>query len=260
MSSSPPVHPAAAEGYTWAANAYERGRPEYPEAAVDRLLEQLGIQTGSQVLDLAAGTGKFTKLLAPLGCRITAVEPVDSMREKLAAAVSGARVLAGTAEAIPLPDHSMDAVIVATAFHWFDGPKALAEIHRVLRPGGKLGLVWNVRDDSVGWVAELTRIMDPYQGSAPRYREGAWKKAFRGTRLFTPLQEEHFSFMQEGPPSMVVDRVMSVSFISALPEAERLKVRAEVESLLSVHPALKGRETVKLPGRTDVFWCSKVSS
>jgi SAM-dependent methyltransferase len=252
------VHPSAAQGFGRAADAYERGRPGYPEAAVARLVEVLGIGPGRAVVDLAAGTGKLTRQLLPSLADLVAIEPVASMRARLAAALPAVRVEAGTAEALPLPDGTADTVVVGQAFHWFDGPRALAEIHRVLRPGGGLGLIWNVRDESVPWVAELTGIMEPYRGDAPRYQSGRWREAFAASSLFRPLREHGFRHEQRGNRAMVRDRVGSVSFVASLEEADRAGLLAEVDELLDRHPALRGRATVTLPYRTDVFWTFRV--
>lgn len=164
---------------------------------------------GSVVVDLGAGTGKLTRLLEPTGTEIIAVEPVEAMRRALAAIVPRARVLGGTGETMPLHDASVNAVVAAQAFHWLDGDTALAEIHRVLRPRGRVGLIWNVRDESVDWVAELTEIIDPHSGDAPRYRTGAWREAFDRTLGFGPLNERRFRYEQAMTPDGVVDRVLS---------------------------------------------------
>ena len=252
------VHHSAAQGFERAADAYERGRPGYPEPAVAWLAEALGIGHGLAVVDLAAGTGKLTRQLLPFGAELVAVEPVAGMRARLATALPGVRVETGTAEALPLGDGVADAVVVGQAFHWFDGARALAEIHRVLRPGGGLGLIWNVRDESVPWVAELTRIIEPYRGDVPRYLSGRWREAFAATSLFQPLRQHSFSHAQRGDRAMVRDRMGSVSFVASLDEAVQAGVLAELDELLDNHPALRGRPTVTLPYRTDVFWTFRV--
>lgn len=247
------VHDIAARGFGAGADEYERGRPSYPAGAVALLAGELGLGPGATVVDLGAGTGKLTRLLVPTGARVVAVEPVAAMRAKLAEAVPLAEVLEGTAEAIPLPDGSADAAVAAQAFHWFDGPRALAEIARVLRPGGRLGLVWNVRDESVPWVRRLTEVIDPYEGGVPRYRTGRWRDAFAATAgAFGPLAERRFRNDQETDPDGVVERVASMSFVAALPEDERAGVLAQVRALVEeLGPG------VTLPHRVDVYWCSK---
>ena len=250
------IHEAAARGFARAADAYERGRPGYPPAAVGHLCEALGIGPGRAVLDLAAGTGKLTRLLVPTGAELVAVEPVGEMRAALVRALPGVTALASTAEDLPLAGDSVDAVVAGSAFHWFHGDETLAEIHRVLRPGGRLGLLWNVRDESVPWVAKLTAIMEPHRGSAPRYGSDAWKEAFRRTEAFSPLRCAEFRHVHRLEPEAVVARVGSVSFVAALPERERAAVLADVRALLAHDPATRGREVVELPYRTDVYWCS----
>jgi SAM-dependent methyltransferase len=250
------IHEAAARGFAQAVGAYERGRPGYPPDAVERLCEAVGIGPGRAVLDLAAGTGKLTRLLVPTGAVLVAVEPVEQMRAALARTLPEVTALAGTAEDLPLPDDSVDVVVAGSAFHWFRGDEALAEIHRVLRRGGRVGLLWNVRDESVRWVAELTEIMEPYRGDAPGYRSGAWKEAFAHTALFSPLRCEEFRHVHRLEPEAVAARVASVSFVAALSEGDRATVLARVRALLARHPATRGREVVELPYRTDLWWCA----
>jgi SAM-dependent methyltransferase len=155
------IHRWAAAGFGSAAEAYERGRPDYPAAAVAFLADRLGLGPGKTVVDLAAGTGKLTRLLATTGARVIAVEPVDEMR-----AFIEVEALAGTAEAIPLPDASADAVTVAQAFHWFRSEEALEEIDRILRPGGALALVRNRLDRSDPATDAFAAILDRYRSHA----------------------------------------------------------------------------------------------
>ena len=138
------------------ADEYARGRPGYPAEAIDWVLESA---PGGRVVDLGAGTGKLTRALVAPGRTVTAIEPLDEMRERLADDLPEVMTLAGSAESMPVPDASADAVFVAQAFHWFDPVPALNEIARVLTAGGMLGLIWNTRDDSEPWVAEFSRIL-----------------------------------------------------------------------------------------------------
>jgi SAM-dependent methyltransferase len=252
------IHQSAARGFALAPEDYERGRPMYPFAAVRRLVRELRIRPESAVLDLAAGTGKLTRLLAQLGADVVAVEPVDAMRQRLVETIPGVSARPGTAEAIPLEDESMDAVTVGQAFHWFDGDAALAEIHRVLRPGKGLGLIWNVKDESVDWVRLLAEIIEPYRGSAPRVASGAWKEAFERTELFTPIERARFAFVHATDTDTVVARVTSISFIAALDSVVREQVVAQVRELVATHPETRGREVFPLRYRTGVYWCQRV--
>ena len=250
------IHEAAARGFAQAAEAYERGRPGYASEAVEHLCGVLEIEPGRTVLDLAAGTGKLTRLLVPTGAELVAVEPVEEMRAALARALPEVIAVAGTAEDVPLSDAAVDAVVVGSAFHWFRGDEALAEIHRVLRPGGRLGLLWNVRDESVSWVAGLTEIMEPHRGAAPGYASGAWREAFGRTPLFSRLRHAEFRHVHRLEREAVVARVASVSFVAALSESDRADVLARVRVLLAGDPETRGREVVELPYRTDVWWCA----
>ena len=219
------VHRAAATGFARGVEAYERARPEYRPEAIAYLARELDLGPDRVVVDLAAGSGKLTRPLARLGCEVIAVEPVDEMR---AAIGDAARALPGTAEAIPLPDDSADAVTVGQAFHWFDGAAALAEIERVLRPGGGLALVWNRRPvESSELHSAISAIIAPYRGDAPAHASGAWRDAFAGREL----TEWTFAFAQTLDGDGLADRVGSTSFIAALEEGERSGVLERVRAL-----------------------------
>ena len=227
-----------------AAGAYERGRPPYPAEAIDWLLPP----GAARVLDLGAGTGKLTRQLAQRGLDVTAVEPLPGMREQLARAVPGVPVLAGTAEEIPLPDGSADAVLVAQAWHWVDPARAVPEVARVLVPGGQLGLVWNMRDDRADWVAQLSRILhDP--GESDGSRGGA---AIIGPP-FGPVQHRTVEWTHRLTRDQLLDMVASRSYIITMPAAERAEVLAAVRRLADSHPDLAGRAELDLPYRTECF-------
>jgi SAM-dependent methyltransferase len=252
----PEIHDAARRGFEQP-DAYVRGRPGYPAAAVERLVAETRIAPGRDVLELGAGTGAFTRELVTSGARVLALEPVDGMRARLVEAVPQAEVVQGQAERIELPDGSVDAAVVAQAFHWFDGERALREIARVLRQDGRLGLIWNVRDESVDWVAALGSILDEHADDAPRYGSGAWRAAFATTTDFGALHSASFRHVHRQTPEGVADRIGSVSYIAALPPAEHAAVRRQVAGLLASHPQTRGLELLDFPYRTDVHWCER---
>ena len=162
------------------------------------------------------------------------------------------------AEAIPLAGASADALVCAQAFHWFATEAALAEIRRVLRPGGRLGLIWNVRDESVDWVATITEIIAPYEGDAPRFSKGAWRQAFTG-QYFTELEQSSFAYQHVGTAKEVIlDRFLSVSFIAALPPHEKANVANRLRALIASHPALREREAIAFPYRTVAYRCTRL--
>jgi SAM-dependent methyltransferase len=249
------VWPVAHKGFGSSAQTYARGRPEYPSELLTWLRQDLKLAPNRTAIDLGAGTGKFTKLLVQTGANIIAIEPVDAMRTELAACVPGARTLAGSARAMNLQDGAADAVLCAQAFHWFANELAVVEIHRVLKPGGLLGLVWNVRDESVDWVAAITDIIAPFQGDTPRYNKGDWRRAFTGDR-FSALRETCVQYMHTGSPEkVIVDRFLSVSFIAALPADEKSKVTEKLRNLIAHHPKIRGCETISVPYQTHAYCC-----
>jgi SAM-dependent methyltransferase len=226
------IHPTAATGFARAAGAYDRARPEYPAGAIAWAAGRLGLGPASVVVDLAAGTGKLTRGLTDLGFEVVAVEPVDEMRAALERAAPDARAVAGTAEAIPLPDDSADAVTVGQAFHWFDGPRALAEIDRVLRPGGALALFWNRRDMGSPVHRAVSEIIEPHHRDEPRHRANAWRASFAGEEL----EEAEFAFAVTQDADALVDRVASTSFVANLPDAERARVLGRVREIAAAGP------------------------
>lgn len=254
------IHPVAADGYNKAITAdnYVKGRPGYPAEIKDWLKGTLGLRAGMCVVDLGAGTGKFTPFLIETGASVIAVEPVDALRDKLSHLFPNVETLAGKAESVALPDDSVDAVVCAQAFHWFANAQALQEIYRVLKPGGKLGLVWNHRDSRIGWVAQLNEIVNQFEGDAPRYHSGKWREAFP-FKGFGPLHEAHFSLGHTGTPKDVIfNRVRSTSFIAALPAETRNAMEAQIQALIASEPELRGQTTVTVPYETTAIYTAKV--
>ena len=253
------VHTAARQGYAKEAASYARGRPEYPPELAGWMRDVLGTSEGKRVADVGAGTGKFTKLLTQTGATVIAVEPVEQMRDAFATALPGVQVVPGSAQALPLEDASLDVIACAQAFHWFATTQVLDEFARALKPGGSLVLVWNVRDESVDWVAGITKLITPFEGDAPRFYKGDWKNPLPHP-AFTALEEASFRYEHTGPAeAVIVDRIMSVSFIAALPPERNAHVRSELQRLANDHPALRGKASVSFPYRTLAFHCRRVS-
>jgi MOSC domain-containing protein YiiM/SAM-dependent methyltransferase len=262
------IHPAAARGYAETADLYERARPGYPDDALAAIVEGLGLRAGRTMLELGAGTGKLTRRLAPAGGRIVALEPVAGMRAKLAAVVADATghdgdaevdIIDGTAEAIPLPNASVDGVVAAQAFHWFDAIRALSEVHRVLRPGGRFVLAWNRRDESVPWVKAIGDRIRTLAGDEPQVWDDRWPAALRRCALFEPWQQADFRQSHRLTRAGVLERVASVSFVAAAEPSAQAEVLADVEALLRDDPATAGREVIDLPYDTQVMWATRRS-
>lgn len=224
---------AHARSFGPVAGRYERGRPTYPAAAVDWLLPA----GARRVLDLGAGTGKLTRALLNRGVEVTAVDPSADMLAELRRVLPDVPALVGSAEAIPLPDHSVDAVVVGQAWHWVDPDRAVPEIARVLTPGGRLGLIWNVRDGRVDWVRRIGEILDDRM-SRPLAEVGP---------PFGTVETRDFPWTDRTGPDLLLDLVASRSYVILMRSDERAAVLAQVRQLLVTHPALVGRTEFGLP-------------
>jgi SAM-dependent methyltransferase len=236
------INPAAVHGFDAAATIYERARPGYPSEAVDFLVEATRARERGPVVDLGAGTGKLTKELIARGLPCIAVEPVAAMCGALATTLPGVHVVQAPAEAIPLADGVAGTVVVAQAFHWFDVPKATAEIHRILQPHGRFALLWYVRDTTVDWAAKLEAIVAPHEGSVriPRRHERARHLTPGPDLPFALIAEREFRHDHPMTPDALADRVSSVSYVASLPSEGRARVLQQVHDLVANHPDLQG--------------------
>ena len=252
-----PLHDYVSRGFGTTTALYERVRPEYPAEGIDILVRALGIRPGTVVLDVGAGTGKLTRALVPTGATLIAVEPLAEMRERLAENVPRAVPFAGTAEDMALRDGAAHAITVAQAFHWFDGDRALAEFHRVLAPGGRLGLIWNVRDRRVPWVASFDALVDAVDPDRPDHQNGKWRAALERSTQFGPLTQRDVESAQTLSPAEIVERAATVSSIAALDHPERERILDRFRELAATHPDIRGHERVRLPYITKIYWTER---
>jgi SAM-dependent methyltransferase len=231
--------------FSQVAGAYERARPGYPEEAV----RWLAGDEPADVVDLGAGTGKLTRALVVLGHRVTAIEPLPEMLEHLPEAAPGAFAILGTAEVIPLPDAFADVVTCAQSFHWFDHAVALPEIARVLRPRGRLALVWNTRDDRDPWTARLSAIIG---NETIRDREDF--PALLDSDLFGAIETMELTMEQRLDRATLLDLVLSRSYCAKLAPAEREPVLVQVAQL---YDEVAGPDGIRLRYRTECFCATK---
>ena len=239
MTSAPEGRQERSLSFGAQASAYERGRPSYPPEAVDWLLATGTGQPVRDVLDLGAGTGKLTSRLVERGLRVVAVDPITEMLDVLRESLPDTPALLGSAEQIPLDDDSVDAVLVAQAWHWFDPERAIAEVVRVLRPGGRLGLLWNVRDERLGWVKDFGRIVG---------LEHDWADATVDLPdPFIDVQTHQVEWTNYITPQALIDYVASRSYCITSPADVRTRTLDDVRQLLASHPALAGSQGIALP-------------
>ena len=250
MDAPPPANdarPLGRVGFESGSDIYERARPGYTDEVLSYLVERLPLDHRSHVLDLAAGTGKMTRQLRAASPHCVAVEPSPSMRAVFADSVGREAVMAGTAERIPVATRSMDAVVVAQAFHWFDNQVAVAEIARTLRPEGGLALVWNERDERDPLIAELVRI-SKWDSCQPYPVGKDFSTTIDQSGLFGPVTRRKFGWVQAVDRATFVDQVASRSYVQVLPDGERAALLDAVADLAATQD-----EPIAIPYITDVF-------
>ena len=238
------MNAVAATGFASAADAYERSRPSYAEDAV----AELGLS--GLIADVAAGTGKLTRFLLPFG-DVVAIEPVAEMR---AHAARLAPALGATAEALPLRDGAVDAVTVGQAFHWFDAPRALAEVARVLRPGGTLAMLWNERDNRAPWVEAVTTAIHACDPGTAYEKDVDWPAVVAASGRFTDVEVRTYEHDHPMDVDLVVERAMSTSYVAAGPAAQRARLADQIRSILD---GFEG--TFAFPHLTTAYVCSASS-
>lgn len=219
------VDDLAMRGFGLRAETYRQVRPTYHRLIIDEAVQAM---TDGVVVELGAGTGIFTAELFRRDVDVIAVEPVEAMREQLLDHAGSIDVRAGSAESIPVGSGSAGTIVAAQAFHWFDTAASMDEIARVLRPEGRLLTVWNVRDESVTWMARYTDIVDEYAGDTPRYRTMNWRRAIEADDRFTLVSETAMDNPQPTDADGVVARALSTSFIAASSSAVQERVVARI--------------------------------
>ena len=239
-------HPES-RGFERVADLYERARPEYPREAVDWLAERLDLRSSRIVLDLGAGTGKLTRGLLRTGAEVIAVEPGDAMRAELERALPGVQALRGSAEHIPLPEASVDAIAVGQAFHWFRFDEAIPELHRVLRSRGSVALVWNARDQESPLQREINELLAGFI-PAGRAVVGDSARRLAESPLFGPIEERRFQFVQNLDAEGLVNRLASTSFVAASTRAKQAEFGRQLRELAARYGGV-----VEFPYVTDVY-------
>jgi SAM-dependent methyltransferase len=239
---------AAANAFGPAAADYERARPSYPPESIEILRREIGVGVGARVCDLAAGTGKLTRLLVAAGADVVAVEPVPGMRDQLSEVLPEIEVLDGTAEAIPFGDGAFDAVTVAQAFHWFKFDEALAEIRRVLRPGGGLAILFNQRDERHAWVKTWNEVIEWHARRISYYQTTDWTDVL-GAGGFTGVGHSTVDWTQTLNRDLLASRVRSVSYIA---DASSAVQQDYVDKVLALTEGFD--ETFPLPYVTHVWF------
>jgi SAM-dependent methyltransferase len=220
------------------AREYELGRPEWPEELLDRVIADLELGAEAAVLDLGAGTGKLTRLLVPRFAQVVAVEPDDAMREVLEELVPQAESRAGSAEAIPLEHDEVDAAFSGEAFHWFASPKTVAELERVLRPGGALAIFWNIfldGDPPLGDEAEAVLDEAFRRGGSPglpRVLSGEWRAPLADSR-FGELREDELERVVVTDREGWIANMLSVSSIAHQPDEGRAALAERLRELVA---------------------------
>ncbi len=242
-------------GFTAGSEAYEKARPDYPDEARAFLTRTFGLGPGKTIVEIGAGTGKWTRQLCATGGRVIAVEPLPAMRRRLRQAVPGVRVVARRGERTGLPAASTDLVTVAQAMHWLDAPRALEEFRRILRPGGGVAVVYNERRESGVRGKRMKALLDSYRPKrAWEYTSGRWKWALREDAAFEPLRLFRFPNRQLFDKAGMKDRYRSISFISALPPGRRAAFFRKLDRLLDEEAARTGSRHYTIHYHGKIYW------
>ncbi|CAB1218999.1 class I SAM-dependent methyltransferase [Acinetobacter bouvetii] len=253
------LHPAAQKGFSSAAELYQQVRPNYPQDIVPWLAQQIQLNQNSKVIDLGSGTGKFLPYLQQLTSHILAVEPIPAMLEQLRQAYPEIQTLQASSEHLPILANSIDAVICAQSFHWFANLETLGQIHQVLKSEGHLTLIWNQRDVDIDWVKALADLIEPLEGNTPRYHSAQWKQVFEDQSLFQLANTAIFRQQHIGTVEQVVSkRLLSTSFIAAMPEHEQQRLKTQFEQIVLKYTGKQPQEEIAFPYITYAYDFKKI--
>ena len=254
------LHPSAQKGFSLGAELYQQVRPSYPPEIVVWLQDQLKVGENSTVIDLGSGTGKFLPFLLQTQAKVIAVEPVTAMREHLEQRYNTVECLQTSSDQLLVKDESINAIICAQSFHWFSNIETLTEMHRVLKPSGHLGLIWNQRDINVDWVQALADEIAPFEGDTPRYHSEKWKQVFEQQQLFQFNGLQTFQLKHTGTVEQVVSkRLLSTSFIAAMPEHQQQQLKARFEQIVFDFTGQTAQDQIDFPYTTFAYHFQKIA-
>lgn len=255
------LHPSAAKGFGSGAELYQQVRPSYPQEIAIWLQDRLQIGESSTVIDLGSGTGKFLPYLIQTQAKVIAVEPVAEMLQQLQQAHPTVECVQAFSDQLPLQNESVDAMVCAQSFHWFSNIETLTEMHRVLKPSGHLGLVWNQRDIQVDWVRALADEIAPFEADTPRYHSEKWKQVFENQELFRFIGLDTFQLLHRGTVEQVVSkRLLSTSFIAAMPAQQQQELKARFEQIVFDFTGLTAQDQIDFPYTTFAYHFQKTSN
>ena len=248
------IHPAAAEGFSQAADLYQNVRPSYPTELAAYLKTVFANQPKPITVDLGAGTGKFLPTLLPISQRVIAIDPIFEMLAQLKQQFPDVETQLGTSDALSLPDQSIDAIFCAQSFHWFSHSATLDEFARVLKPNGQVFLIWNQRDIRVDWVKALADFIADFEADTPRYHSGQWQNVWHGRTDFNCIDQPIFDFQHTGSVRDVVcRRLLSTSFIAAMPKQQQQQLHDQFAEIMLNMTGKTLDDPIGFPYRCHVY-------
>ena len=254
------LHPAVQKGFTLGAELYQQVRPNYPQEIVVWLQDRLQLGESSTVADIGSGTGKFLPYLLQTQAKVLAVEPVTAMLQQLQQKYPDVECIQASSDQLPLENGSVHAMSCAQSFHWFSNIETLTEMHRVIADSGYLGLIWNQRDITVDWVKAIADEIAPLEGDTPRYHSEKWKQVFEHQHLFQFIGLEQFQLKHHGTVEQVVSkRLLSTSFIAAMPEAAQQQLKHRIEQIVFDYTGLSAQDEIDFPYTTFAYAFQKIS-